>query len=207
MNLLQKCKIPPLRHVWSIKRLLGRILLDSEFITYQDLQIKYGLRHQKKIVTACLIAALSLLNLFIGQETHAFSQNSSAKVTISATVKERATMQVLNQVQDLVVTDADIERGYVEVSAGSRINVKTNNRAGCLLAFELLSGTSTLFHAVSVRIKGREVQFSSSGWIQQPYVLGGSIEEVTYHFMLSQDAQLGRYNWPLAISVLPLGGH
>jgi hypothetical protein len=113
-------------------------------------------------------------------------------------------MQLLAQAHELVVTNADIARGYVEVPSATRISVKTNNQAGYLLAFEAFSALP-LFESIDVIVGGVNVQLSpAGGWVPQPYVRGGVTQEVTYRFALSKNAQPGTYTWPLSISVLPL---
>lgn len=186
------------------KKNIGQLLIDAGYMKPDELD--YGLKLQQKLVTAALIAALSMANLFGAKEAYSGpGGNVSAKIGISATVLERSSMQVLNQINEFVVTNADIKRGYVELPAASRINVKTNNRAGCLLAFEVMGGTGSIFEKVFVRIGGQEVQLSSGGgWVQQPYMQGGVTQDLSYRFALSKDVQPGTYNWPIMISVLPI---
>jgi hypothetical protein len=112
-------------------------------------------------------------------------------------------MQVLNQARELVVTNTDITRGYVEVPAATRINVKSNNPAGYLLAFEAVSGPLPMFESMQVIVGGKEVQLSrAGGWVPQPYVRGGITQDVTYRFALSKNVQPGTYHWPLMISAI-----
>ncbi len=186
------------------KKKIGELLIEAGYI--KPHQIDYSLNLQQKLVTASLIAALSMSNLFAAKEAHTGpSRTGTAKIAITATVRQHTSMQVLNQANELVVTNADIKRGYVEVVAASRINVKTNNRAGCLLAFEMMDGYNGIFNEVFVRIGSREVQLSQGGgWIQQPYIQGGVTQDLSYRFALSKDAQPGTYNWPFMISVLPI---
>jgi hypothetical protein len=183
------------------KKKIGELLVEAGYV--QPHEVDQGLRLQQQLVTAALVAALSLSNLFGADEAHAAaSGNTSAKITISATVREHTSVQVLAQAQELVVTNADITRGYVEVPAATRINVKSNNPAGYLLTFEVMSGPSPLFDAVNVLVGGREVQLSpiGGGWVPQPYVRGGVTQDVTYRFALSKNAQPGIYSWPVMIS-------
>ncbi len=188
------------------KKKIGELLIEAGYV--QPEQIDHALKLQQKLVTAALVATLSLANMAVVQEAYAgtFSGTAlSTKINITAQVLEHTSMQVLSQVQELVITNADISSGYVEVVAASRINVKTNNRAGCLLAFEVNDGPERIFDTVSVRIGSREVQLSSGqGWVPQPYVPGGATQDLSYRFVLSKAAQPGTYNWPLMISALSL---
>jgi hypothetical protein len=184
------------------KKKIGELLVEAGYV--KPHQVDQGLRLQQQLVTAALVAALSLSNLFGADDAHAASEGTSAKITISATVREHTSMQVLAQAQELVITNADIERGFVEVPSATRINVRNNNPAGYLLSFEVMGSPSPLFDTVNVLVGGREVQLSPSGggWVPQPYVRGGSTQDVTYRFALSKNVQPGTYNWPLMISAI-----
>ena len=184
---------------------IGEILVEAGYV--QPHQIDQGLKLQQKLVTAALVAALSMANVAAVREAHAVSPGGSSatsKIAITATVLERTKLQIVSQVQELVITNADITRGYVEVPAASRISVRSNNPAGYLLAFEVMGDPSSVFHSVNVVVGGRDILLSGGGgWVPQPYMRGGVTMDVSYRFTLSKSAQPGTYNWPLMISVLP----
>jgi hypothetical protein len=186
------------------RKKIGDLLVEAGHV--EPHQVEDGLKIQQKLATVSLIAALSLSDVFVAEEVRAAPGTATATVGVNALVRERISMEVLNQAGELSVTSADIRRGYVTASAASRISVKTNNRAGCLLAFEFTDRTVSVFHAVTVLLEGREVRLSSgAGWIHQPYTAGASAHEISYRFDLSADAQPGTYPWPITISALPLG--
>jgi hypothetical protein len=158
-----------------------------------------------KYIVKVALVALFLANIFGVRMTYGGNvsgRQTSAKITITARVLERTTMTVLNQIPEIVVTTADIMRGYVDIFAATRISVKSNNPAGYLLAFEDLSGSSSIFNSVNVRVGTKEVQFSQNrGWVPQPYVRGGITLDVSYRFLLNKDARPGTYPWPLMIAI------
>jgi hypothetical protein len=163
--------------------------------------------HKFKYIFKVALVALFLTNIFGVRVTYGGSVSShqtSAKITVNATVLERTTMTVLKQIPEIVVTAADVMRGYVDIYAATRINVRSNNPAGYLLAFEDFSGPSSIFNSVNVRVGAKEVQFSQNrGWVPEPYVRGGAVTlDVSYHFLLTKDAQPGTYRWPLMITIL-----
>jgi hypothetical protein len=184
------------------KKKIGDLLIEAGYV--QPHQIDRSLRLQQKLVTAALVAALSLSQAMAAGEAYAGSPAVSAKIGITATVREHTSIQVLSQARELVITNADIQRGYVEVPSATRISVKSNNPAGYLLTFEAMSSPYSLFSAVNVLVGGRDVQLSSNGggWILQPYVRGGITQDVTYRFSLSKNTQPGTYDWPLMISAV-----
>jgi hypothetical protein len=192
-----------LAHQKLSKKKIGELLIEAGHV--QPHQIDYGLKLQRKLVTAALIAALSMATLAGGREAFAGSStgpSASAKISMTATVLEHTRMQILHQAREFVITPADIMRGFVEVPAASRVAVKSNNPAGYLLAFEVMSGPDAVFNSVNVLVGGRDVQISAGGgWIPQPYIRGGVTMDVSYRFALAKGAQPGTYSWPLMVSV------
>ncbi len=183
------------------KKKIGELLVEAGYLEAQ--QVDYTLKLQQKLLTAALIAALSMSSMLGDQEAHAMSSGVSTKINIAATVLPHTSITVLSQVPELVVTNIDIKRGYIEVPSATRISVKSNNPAGYLLAFEPMGAIDSFFTSVNVLIAGREMQLSpnGAGWVPQPYIRGGVIQNVNYRFALSKNAQPGTYNWPLMISV------
>ena len=185
------------------KKKIGELLIEAGYADPHH--IEWGLRLQQKLVAAALVATLSVSPAIVATDAQAGAKVLSASIAISATVLEHTTMQVLSQMNEFVVTNNDIMRGYVEVPVAARINVKTNNPAGYLLAFEVAGDPFNLFQSMQVVIGGREVQLSpGGGWVPQPYVRGGVTMDVGYRLALSNNAQPGTYHTPLMISVAPI---
>jgi hypothetical protein len=161
-------------------------------------------KHQRKLAAVALIIGTFLFNLLEVSKAHSSDSIPSAKIAVTASVPERTNVHIIFQLPELTVTNADIMRGFVVVHAATRIQVKSNNPAGYLLAFEVIS-THPAFDGAAVFIKGKEVQLSSGGgWIPQPYIRGGTMFDLSYRFTLAKDARPGTYSWPFMISVLPL---
>ena len=183
---------------------IEKLLVEARYLKPE--QIDHHLRIQQKLVIAALIAALSMPNL-IGAvpEAQAGSTVLSTKIAMSAQVLEHTSVELLAQARELTVTNNDIQRGFIDMPAASRVNVKSNNPAGYLLTFEVMSGPYPMFSSVQVNIGGREVQLSpTGGWIPMPYVHGATALDIGYHFFLSKHAQPGTYIWPLMVSVGPM---
>lgn len=184
------------------KKNIGDLLIEAGFVHRQ--QLEQGLNLQRKLVTAALIAALSFISGMTAQPAQANEPDAgsgSARLTISARVQARASLKVLAQAPQLSVTKEDIQRGYIDVPAASRIEISSNSPGGCLLAFE---NTGLPLKEVHVMGLGQNVQISSgSGWIPRPD--RGRLptqEELSYRFVLADNTQPGTYAWPLAMSVM-----
>ncbi len=183
------------------KKKIGELLVDAGYAEPEH--ICHGLMLQQKLVTAALVAALSLSNLLgVMPEAHAGSTVLSSKISVMASVLQRTRINIFSQPRELVITNSDIRQGYVDVPLASRVGVKTNNPAGYLLVFEVAEGAYDIFSGMNVRVGGKEVQVPlQGGWIPQPFISGGSLLDISYRFNLSANAQPGTYSWPIIVSV------
>jgi hypothetical protein len=117
-------------------------------------------------------------------------------------VKAHTALKIVHQIPHLVVTSRDIIRGFVEVPIASKIEVTNNSLAGFLIVFE---GLGIPFREVYIQGLGNDVQVTAGGcWIPQPHSRGKVMLELSYRFILAENAQPGTYSWPLIISARPL---
>lgn len=187
---------------------LGERLVESGYVT--PYQVSRGLAIQKKLVTAALVAALSMASAkgAGAQEAagiRASAGRTSARIEVSATILSRTTLTVRRQPHALVVTREDVRRGYVEVPAASRIEVRSNDPRGYLLVFEYQAGSGIPFREAIVDGLGRQVQIGpGGGWVPRTDPPGPVSVELSYRFSLTKDAVPGSYRWPFALSARSL---
>ena len=131
--------------------------------------------------------------------------DSGAKLSVSATVIKHASLQVLTQPRSVLVTAADIARGYVDVISPAQVAVQSNTPSGYLLIFE---SQGEFMRQTLVKGLGAEVQLGTSGGgvAHRPSARGMSktIHDLEFRFLLSNSAEQGVYAWPLSLSVMPL---
>jgi len=207
---------------------LGELLVSAGYITYHHLQealgrqresgkklgellvaaghcqqhhIEHGLRIQEKLVAAALVAALSLAPVPEAAAMQSSTQVMSTQIQVTARVLARASLRVLRQPSEIVVTDADIKRGYLDVSAGSLVEIKNNSRAGVHMTFET---RGLPFKEALVSGFGREVSLGPNGGIITNQITGTSIMALSYRFVFDENPQAGTYAWPLSLSVNPV---
>jgi len=185
------------------KKNIGELLVESGAV--EPHHVERGLRLQEMLVTAALVAVLSMADVAGAQEIGRASgppETGSARIQVTARVASRATLRVLHQAGTLVVSPEDVARGYVDAPAASRIEVRNNNRGGCLLVFEGTAGPDVPFVKVSVRGLGREVEIGpGGGFVPHSYAPAPVTAELSYRFSLARDARPGTYPWPLQVSV------
>ena len=177
---------------------LGEVLVEAGYAKQH--QIDHGLRIQEKLVAAALIAALSLAPL-AEAAAQSSTQALSTQIQVTATVLARASIHVLRQPTEIIVTDADIKRGFLDVSAGSLVEIRNNSRAGVNMTFE---SQGLPFKETLVSGFGREVALGPNGGIITHQMTGTNIMALSYRFVFDENSQAGTYAWPLSLSVTPV---
>ncbi len=189
------------RQKLSPDKKMGELLHEAGYV--QPHQIDHGLRIQQKLLAAALAAAISLSPVSASHCAELQAAHScSARINVTANVLARASLKILRQMSQVVVTTSDVARGYVDVRSASLIEVKNNSRDGFLLIFQFLGDA---FKDVYVYGLGNEVQISlGGGWILQQHTNGILKVELSYRLVLEGNFLPGTYAWPLLISVQPM---
>jgi hypothetical protein len=157
---------------------------------------------QKKLVRAALIVVIALASVHAAPVPDAVAGQGqfSTIIRVNAVVLARTQLKPLRQPAMLVVTEADVQRGYVEVSGASLFEIWNNNPAGCVLTF---SSSDFPLREAAVNVMGREIIiYPTGGMIVMP-VRGREQIALDYRFVLTNEAQPGTYAWPLSVSVDP----
>lgn len=152
-----------------------------------------GLGHRRAV-------SLALLAVAIGEPARA--GNASASVAVSARVLPRTVGSVESSETRLLITAADLQRGYLDVSLATRLRVTSNEPNGYLLVFDF---SPDVIRSIIVRGLGTDAKVSASGgWIPQPYT-GPETKafDLSYRLLLAGNASAGSYSWPVSVSVNP----
>jgi hypothetical protein len=135
----------------------------------------------------------------------AIANEQAAKMTVSATVLKHASLKVLAQPASVVVTAADIARGYVDVPAPAQVAIRSNSARGYMLEFAAEAGFS---RQIEVRGLNSPVQLGPAGGaVMQPHTGPGITRttlELGFRFILADTARAGTYPWPMHLSVTPI---
>lgn len=198
---------------------LGEILLASGEISRHELRAALNRKHRtgrrigEELVAAGLVSAdrlsralrtqrrLMVAALFTALVGHAGAAEVRAQITVSATVVDTVGIKPLYQAQDLVVTSQDIKRGFVEVPAASRFDIRNKG----LTVFEFRP-TADIFRSVKVTSSGAASEFGLAGGTLLQTSMGERVASVSvnYRFVLAPGVAPGTYRWPLALTVLPM---
>jgi hypothetical protein len=175
---------------------LGAALVALGHVVLQ--QVNAGLRMQRKLVAAVLLAALALISPFSASDAQAADKMSVMQV--SAVVRASAHLRTEHQAAQINITPEDIARGYVEIHDASRFTVITPKGANYFIEFH---PRSDLFSSVTIDGLGSQVEFGTEGGsVTQPGAgLKGAASSLSYRFVLKTKVQPGNYDWPLMFVV------
>ncbi len=159
-------------------------------------------------IVPMLIALLSLAHAVGARNAQADRRApgpGAVRIQVTATVLPRASLTVLHQEKDLNVSPEDVSRGYVDIPAAFRVEVRENSPRGYLFFFEESGVPYPPVERVSVRGLGTEIEIGpGGGFVPRPHARGPVSVELSFRFSLSRDASPGTYPWPLSVSVRPL---
>lgn len=141
----------------------------------------------------------------LGMPLVATISSDEAKLTVSAIVLKRASLQVLSQPASVVVTAADISRGYVESPSPLQVRVQSNSQGGYMLIFD---SQGDFMRQILVRGLDNDVQLDAAGGSIAQRASGRGMYKaslaLSFRFVLAESARQGLYAWPMRLSVVPL---
>jgi hypothetical protein len=179
---------------------LGVVLVEAGYA--QPNEVVRGLSLQRHLRKTAVTALLSFVA--IATAPAAYADNRSNTMAVSAFVMQNTRLHVLSQATQLTITEANIERGYIDVPAASQIEVKSNSRDGFALVFNSMSD---LFEAVQITGLGPTVELGTEGGtvVQRRNAQQQSVLlQLGYRFIFSKKVRPGNYAWPIALSARAL---
>jgi hypothetical protein len=126
----------------------------------------------------------------------------SATMRVSAVVKARALVDVVSEPRQVVITDDDVKRGFVDIANAMQLHVRTNARGGYNLQFASFDGP---FAGAEVSGLGSVAELAASGgWIHQSFAAFDSTAALSFRLRLSSGATAGTYAWPVDVDATPV---
>lgn len=138
----------------------------------------------------------------LGAPAAAAAAGARTNVAVTVTVAKKASLTVLGQPQFVLVTAADVARGYVDVPAPAQIMVRSNSE-GYLLEF---APAADFIRGAVVSGLGNDIHLGPSGGsvAQRPAGSGTVTASLHFRLLLSGQVAEGRHPWPVRLSVEPL---
>jgi hypothetical protein len=177
---------------------IGEILIEKGFIKPEELT--HGLNVQSMLSASRIPAGLSLGSVLEGtvSQTPEIAKGGASK----AGVPIRSHLAVLYQIPAITLSRADVKAGYVILENVTRIAIKSNNKKGCMVVFKGLKWPFKEAHAFGF---AKDIHITPEGAsVQQPYKRNTQHVELSYRFILSENAKAGKHPWPLSVAIQPL---
>ena len=154
----------------------------------------------RQIFLAFLVAASLALVPGIDAVTQAVAQPNTTRLTVTARIATFFQLQIGFQSPVLVITGADVARGYVDVDAATAFTVTTNTFDPYAVDFRAVN---PVFSTVVVNGLGTPVEIGPDGGTTVYRAPHGRIatHQLAYRFILNKGLAPGIYPWPLQISV------
>ncbi len=179
------------------KKRIGEILIEKGFIKPEELT--HGLNVQSMFTTSGIPAGLSFGSVL---ESRATQKREDRKAEAKTPIPIRSHLAVLYQLPSIVLSRADIKAGYIILKNASRIAIKSNNKKGCMVVFKGLKWPFKEAHAFGLAHDAHITPEGAS--VQQPYKKNTQNVELSYRFILSDNATAGKHLWPLSIALQAL---
>ncbi len=130
----------------------------------------------------------------------ALAGDKGAILNVQARVIPVVKQTILHSESSLSITQADIERGYIEVQKGMVLSVKTNAINGYIVEFFISKG---LFNKVAVGDGDNTYALAGSGGaVHMPYQGFRPVTKgLSFRFYLSSEVSPGLYPWPVALMI------
>lgn len=182
----------------SSKKRIGEILIEKGFLKPEELT--HGLNVQSILTSSGISAGLSLGSMVEGRAVPAAGTALSELEGIRAPILSH--MAILYQLPYVVLSRDDVKAGYVILKNATRIAIKSNNRNGCMVVFQGLKWPFKEAHAFGFAHDVHILPENAS--VKQPYRKNTQTIDLSYRFILSDDAKAGKHKWPLSVALQPL---
>jgi len=138
--------------------------------------------------------------LFLLNTTDVKAGSAISTINVTTKVLPVVKYEIVHQEENILITEDNIERGYVDVHGAVIISVMTNSRNGYALTFfvgrDLLHEVEVLCDSVSSEIH------DTNNEIYMPYEgMKYTVKEFSFRFYLSDGMMPGMYDWPVAFTI------
>jgi hypothetical protein len=125
---------------------------------------------------------------------------SSTQLNVSATILKKTWVRQGSFPQELLLSEADIRRGYMEVAAPTVLWVRNNSDDGFEVELDIEGD-----YVSEVRVRGLSNEFvvgrSGGAVVQRGHYPTDTRFDLRWRLQLAENARAGRYPWPVRIQV------
>lgn len=149
-------------------------------------------------IRACLFCALMA-------PLGAAAAGPASSLTVTATIMKHASITTLTAPSSVVLTAADVTRGYVDVPVQAEVAIQNNSPAGYLL---VVDQRSDFVRQIRITGLGAVVEVGPAGGVIAQNATGRGMSKTLlklgFRFALSGSARQGVYVWPIQLGIAPL---
>lgn len=135
--------------------------------------------------------------------TAAGARDVRSALNVSVTVRAIAKIETQSAPAGLPISDADLQRGFIDVVQPTTLSVRSNSPSG--FALEVLTVAPVLSAMRIVGLNSDLMLGAEGGTIverwQKPQIVDLSLK---FRFTLAQGLRAGDYPWPVRLAVRPL---
>ena len=131
------------------------------------------------------------------------ARDARTNFNVSATVSAVARLQVQSAPTEILVSDEDLRRGYIDVAQPTDLLIRSNSANG--YALDLTTLTPMLSSVVVRGLKSEQSLSGEGGTIVQRWQAPQTVAlSLQFRLVLAPGLAAGRYPWPMHIDVRPL---
>ncbi|HEY0801181.1 MAG TPA: hypothetical protein VGD54_10070 [Steroidobacteraceae bacterium] len=144
-----------------------------------------------------------LLVIVAASVTAAGAKDVHSALSVSATVRAVANIELQSVPTGLAISSADLRRGFVDVTQPTQVTVRSNSPNG--FALEVLT-VAPVLSSMIVEGLNSDLELGAEGgtvvqrW-QKPQIVNLSLK---FKFALAPGLVAGNYPWPVRLAVRPL---
>lgn len=156
------------------------------------------------LLAAALVAGLALPSAPAQAESRLGTGSASARLDFRIVIPPVLRLKTLHQPTQVVVTERDVQAGFVDLPDGMAVEVVSNLRAGHSMMFQV---ASAVVKAVEVTGLGAPVSAGAeAAMVSFPRIKGAptrTVHNLGFRLRLAPGAAPGTYQWPVALTLLP----
>jgi hypothetical protein len=138
-----------------------------------------------------------------GTVSAADGRDARTSFTVGATVNAMARIEVQAAPADLLVTAADLRRGYLDVVEPTTLVIRSNSPTG--FSLDLLTVTPLMSSLIVRGLESEQTLGADGGTIVQRWGQAQTVNlSLRFRFILAAGLGEGRYPWPVRVGVRPL---
>ena len=138
-----------------------------------------------------------------GSIAAAGAKDAHTEFAVTATVRAVANLEVQSAPNDIEISAADLERGFVEVAQPTQLIVRSNSQSG--FALEVLTVAPMLSSMVVEGLDSDLYLGADGGTIVQRWRQAQAVKlSLRFRFALVPGLKAGDYPWPVRFAVRPL---